>query len=151
MSAPLTSPENILLNFIKEAWTLNLDGVKNTDCVFTDKDVATDAQVYAPHIVVMQAGTRRLQPAENTLYEFSFIVKVSLWSRWHKLSPNSDKRLLHWAMVSHIKQMFDVASPAVWQYGYVDSTANIALAMNLLPELNEFNLAVKAGIHWRGI
>jgi hypothetical protein len=152
----ISTPERDLLNFIKDNWTLENEGVTIQELVFTDKDAATDNQVYAPTVCVQQAGARRKQAAENSLYDFTFIVKTSLWSRWSKIPTDTDKRLLHWLMVDHIKRMFDPDAehpcgrhPAGWEYAYVESTANVALAMNLLPDLNEFNITVKAVIPWQ--
>jgi hypothetical protein len=145
------APETILLNYIQDSWSLNVEGVTKEDVMFTDKDVNTENGTYKPHVIVQPAGARRLQPAEDDLYEFTFVIKVTLWSRWHKIPQDTDKKQLHWLMIDHIKNMFSIQNnhcPNTWETAYVDSTANVALAMNLLPDINEYNLTVKATIAW---
>jgi len=145
------SPERVLLKYIQDSWSLEAEGVSACDVKFADKDYHSDNCAYAPTVCVQQAGARRKQAEEDALYDFTFIVKVSLWSSWSKIPQDCDSRLLHGLMVDHLKKMFGVAPklcPVGWVYAYVESTANVALMLNLLPQLNEFNLTVKAVIPW---
>jgi hypothetical protein len=144
-------PERVLLKYIQGHWGLEVEGVTACEVMFTDKDYPSDNCVYAPTVCVQQAGARRKQVEEDDLYDFTFVVKVSLWSRWSKIPSDCDTRLLHGLMVDHLKKMFSIQPkqcPEGWVYVYVESTANVALMLNLLPELNEFNVTVKAVIPW---
>jgi hypothetical protein len=146
----ISSPERDLLKYIESQWTLTNNGIQKAQVVFTDKDANNDNQTYTPHVIVQQAGARRKQKEEDDLYDFTFVIKVWLWNRWNKLPTDTDKRLLHWQMINHIKKMFSVRPkkcPTGWNQAYVETTANIALA-NDLPDINVFQITVKAVLSW---
>jgi len=147
------SPERMLLQYIESHWTLEVENISRCDISFTDKDHNTDNQVYAPTVCVQMQSAQRMPPKYDDWYEFLFSIKVSLWSRWSKLPQDCDIRLLHNQMIDHIKSMFSVypgiKCPKGWTYAYVDSVTNLALTRNLPPELNAYNLVVRAMFNWK--
>jgi hypothetical protein len=150
-SQPIVAPDTTLLNYIQDNWALTDEGITKNDVIFTDKDENTENNTYAPHVIVMPAGSQRPQQEIDDLYLMTFMVKVKLWNRWHKIPKDDDKKYLHWLMVRHVKLMFNVSTqkcPVNWEYAYVSETANTALALDLLPSINEFVLTIKALVPW---
>jgi hypothetical protein len=151
MSSTTTAPDKELLDYIQAQWTQTTEGILKENVMFTDRDENTENATYAPHVIVQPAGARRLQPEEDVLHEFTFTIKVRLWNRWSKIPKATDKKYLHWLMVDHIKKMFSIAQhkcPSGWQWAYISETANTALAFDLLVDLNEFILTIKAVLPW---
>jgi hypothetical protein len=145
------APDKTLLNYIQTQWSETTRGITKNDIMFTDKDENTEDGAFQPHIIVQQAGARRIQQEIDDLYEYTFMIKVKLWNRWNKIPREGDKKYLHWLMVNHVKRMFSITEnkhPTGWEHAYVSDVANTALAFDLLVNLNEYVLTVKALAPW---
>ncbi len=139
-------PAETLRAWIEENWTLEDEGVQDDQVHFELVDINTGSY-QAPYVYVYLLGFRRLQEAEDSLYEFTFLVGVCLWSKTKAKTDTA--HTLHWKMVEHIKAMFDGDKcPDGWEWAHVDTCANAGLTNNCLPEENLINLTVKACIAW---
>ncbi len=142
-------PEETLRAYIESVWTLATEGVTSSDIAFTLADYNTERSPQAPHIIVYTMGFRRIQPAESVLYEFTFLVQVSVFPKWRKLKADiGTLQGLYWEVVNHIKIKLDAGIPTGWEWAYVETGANAGIAMGTIPNEYVFNLTVKACIPW---
>jgi len=142
----LTLFEDDLRSFIEENWALDTEGVTDADVAFELTDANAKAP-FKPQVFVYMIGFNRMQDADDDLYMFRFLVGVQLWNK--TVFKTDSAQQLHWDMTTHIKKMFDGdAKPTGWEWAFVDSGSNDALANGILPEQNLFSLVVKAVIRW---
>ncbi len=143
-----------LKDLIKDNWTLTTEGLTAADIAFQDVDYNKLATPHTPHVCVSWGGygtagtSRRLQEAEETLYEFTFTVLCVYWDKFNKGESVSSIRKKNWAMLTHAKLIIDNNLPDGWESIRVDSALNVGSAFDVLPDLHVFALTVKAVIPW---
>lgn len=142
-------PEEVLRAFIEDNWTLTDEYVTKDDVKFTLVDYNTDRSPQSPHVIVYLMGFRRIQAAESSLYEFTFMTQISVFPKWRKETADiAELQGLYWKIVNHIKVMLDGSTPSGWEWAYVDTGANAGIAMGTIPNEYVVNLTVKACIPW---
>lgn len=148
----MNEPSEALRNWLESNYTLAAEDVSVDDVKFTTVDYNTDRSPQCPHIVTQLSGFRRIQEGEPSLYEFSFVVQISVFQTWRK--PQSDiaeLTALYWAIVNHIKVVcdsFNVGDITGWQSVWVDSGTNTGILIGTIPDEFVFTLGVKAVVGW---
>ncbi|MFA5307151.1 MAG: hypothetical protein WC365_06920 [Candidatus Babeliales bacterium] len=145
----MNDPAETLRTFIEAQYTLATATVAKDDVAFQTVDYNLSRSVQSPHIIVQLSGFQRKQQAESALYDFTFLVQVSVFPKFRQTQAGiAELQALYWAIVNHIKIMIDRGIPTGWEYAYVDTGANAGIAMGTIPDEYVFNLTVKACIAW---
>jgi len=145
----MDDPAEALRAYIEEKYSLATETVTKTDIAFQTVDYNLTRSVQSPHVIVQLSGFQRKQQAESALYDFTFLVQVSVFPKFRQTQAGvAELQALYWAIVNHIKVMLDAGTPSGWEYAYVDAGANAGIAMGTIPDEYVFNLTVKACIAW---
>lgn len=148
----MNDPAEALRSYIEEEYTLDTSGVTASDVAFQTVDYNLERSPQNPHVIVQLSGFKRQQPEESHLYDFTFLVQVSVFPKFRKTQSDiATLQGLYWEIVNHLKIMMDNFARndiTGWEYAYVDAGANAGITVGSIPDEFLFNLTVNATLRW---